>query len=97
MSFWLEAKRNGADAKRLKHDLPDPPGGRVGPYGLKAWANREGLKITYIDNCYLKVPAERDKLIAYFVELYGVDDPFPLSLLEAFGPGWEFTIAAEEF
>jgi hypothetical protein len=97
MSFWLEATKSTVAGQRLKHDLPDPPDGRVGPYGLKEWAIREGLEITYIDNCYLKVPAPREKLVSYFIELYGAKDPFPHALLAAFGSEWKFIIAAEEF
>ena len=96
-SFWLEARKRGAIGTRLKHDLPDPPGGRVGPYKLQAWAEREGLDINYIDNCYLKVPVPRQRLSSYFAELYGTEEPFPAALLSAFGPEWEFVIAAEEF
>jgi hypothetical protein len=97
MSFWLEATKSGADAKRLKYDLPDPSCGRVGPCDLKAWAKREGLEIDYIDNCYLKVPAERNKLSAFLTELYGPNNPLPAYVLSGFGSEWEFTIAAEEF
>ena len=97
MSFWLEAKKTGNLGRRLKHDLPNPPSGRVGPYTLKAWAIRESLDIHYIDNCYLKVPVQRERLSAYFAELYGFKEPFPAALLSAFGPEWEFVLAAEEY
>lgn len=97
MSFWLEATKRGAEEKRLAHDLPDPPGGRIGPYTLQAWAKREGLDINYIDNCFLKVAVDRDKLASYLAELYGPEDPFPTAVLSPLGPEWEFVIAAEEF
>jgi hypothetical protein len=97
MNFWLEAKKTGSPGGRLKHDLPDPHTGRVGPYTLKAWAIREGLDIHYIDNCYLKVAVQREQLHSYFSELYGLEEPFPTALLSVFGPEWEFVLAAEEF
>jgi hypothetical protein len=97
MSFWLEAQKMGSLGGRLKHDLPEPSTGRVSPYALKAWAIRESLDIQYIDNCYLKVAVKRGQLHSYFTELYGVEEPFPNALLAAFGPEWNFVIAAEEF
>ena len=74
-SFWLEARLGvGVEQKRLKHDLPPPPGKSersFGPYFLQDWAKREDLDIDYIDNCFLKVAAPRQKVIDLLSEIYG--------------------------
>lgn len=97
MSFWLEVRKRGSKEKRLKQDLPDPPSGRVGPYDLRYWAEREELEIEYIDNCFVKVPAERGQVLAFLNELYKPNDAFPVSALPTLSPEWEFILAAEEF
>lgn len=97
MSFWLEIRNRDSREKRLKQDLPDPPSGRVGPYDLRDWAKREKLEIEYIDNCFVKVPAERGQVLAFLSELYNPNDPFPVSALPALSLEWEFVLAAEEF
>jgi len=98
VSFWLEAtKSDDPQAKDLAHDLPDPPSGRFGPYDLKSWATRESLKIDYVDNCWLRVPVQRAKLIEFFKEVYGKEAGFPLAMVAALPGEWEFTLVAEEF
>jgi hypothetical protein len=98
ISFWLEAeKTNDPEAKKLAHDLPDPPSGRFGPYALKAWANREHLEIDYVDNCWLRVQVRRAKLIEFFKEIYGNEAAFPLAIIAALPDEWEFIVVAEEF
>jgi hypothetical protein len=77
--------------------LPDPPSGRFGPYDLKSWATREPLKIDYVDNCWLRVPVQRAKLIEFFTEVYGTEAGFPLAIVTALPEEWEFTVVAEEF
>jgi hypothetical protein len=97
MSFWLEVRKRGSGETRLEKDLPAPPSGRVGPYKLRGWAKREGLEIEYVDNCYVKVPVDPGKLLAFLSELYNPLDPLPASALPALAPEWEFVLAAEEF
>jgi len=98
ISFWLEATTSDdPDAKCLAHDLPDPPSGRFGPYALKDWATRETLEIDYVDNCWLRVPVRRAKLIAFFKALYGQEAEFPLAIVAALPDEWEFALVAEEF
>jgi hypothetical protein len=98
ISFWLEAtKKEGQEEKHLAHNLPDPPSGRFGPYDLKDWATREHLRIDYIDNCWLRVPVQRAKLIEFFTEIYGPQADYPLAIVAALPAEWEFTIVAEEF
>ena len=98
ISFWLEATENDdQEAKRLAHNLPDPPSGRFGPYALKDWANRECLEIDYVDNCWLRVNVQRAKLIEFFTEIYGPQADYPLAIVAALPAEWEFTIVAEEF
>jgi hypothetical protein len=98
ISFWLEAEKTGnPEAKQLAHDLPDPPSGRFGPYALKDWATREHLEVVYVDNCWVRVPVRRAKLIAFFKELYGQEAAFPLAIVAALPDEWEFTLVAEEF
>lgn len=97
MSFWLVVRNRGSGEIKLAKKLPDPPTGRVGPYTLSGWANREGLEIEYIDNCHVKVPVKRDKLLAYLSELYQPSDPHPASELPILASEWEFVLEAEEF
>jgi hypothetical protein len=98
ISFWLEAtKSDDPQAKDLAHDLPDPPSGRFGPYDLGAWATREQLEIEYIDNCWLRVRAQRGKLIEFFIEIYRHEADFPLAIVASLPADWEFTLVAEEF
>ena len=97
MSFWLEVRKRGSGEKKLSKELPDPPSGRVGPYTLRGWAEREGLEVEYIDNCHVKVPVDRDRLQAFLTELYGPHDPLPASILPILTPEWEFVLEAEEF
>ena len=97
MSFWLEIRKRDSREKKLEKDLPDPPSGRVGPYKLRYWAKREGLEIEYIDNCHVKVPADRGKLLAFLSELYNPHDPFLAAALPSLTPEWEYVLAAEEF
>ena len=98
VSFWLEAAKNGDPReKHAAHDLPNPPSGRFGPYDLKSWATREHLEIDYVDNCWLRVPVERAKLVEFLNELYGQEAEFPLSIVAALTVDWEFTLVAEEF
>ena len=97
MSFWLEVRNRDSGEKKLEKDLPDPPSGRVGPYDLRYWAEREGLEIEYIDNCYVKVSVDRGKLLAFLKDLYSPLDPFPATALPDLAPDWEFVLAAEEF
>lgn len=98
ISFWLEATKNDdPTAKPLAHGLPDPSSGRFGPYDLKDWATRENLEIDYIDNCWLRVPVQRDKLIEFLKEIYGPQANFPLAIVAALPAEWEFTVVAEEF
>jgi hypothetical protein len=97
MSFWLEVRKRGGGEMKLAKRLPDPPSGRVGPYTLRHWANREGLEIEYIDNCHVKVPVDRGTLLAYLSELYNPHDPYPVSELPVLTPEWEFVLEAEEF
>jgi hypothetical protein len=98
ISFWLEvAKNDDPKEKPLTHDLPDPPSGRFGPYDLRDWATREHLKIYYVDNCWLRVPVQREKLIEFFQELYGQQAAFPLAIVAALSVNWKCTLVAEEF
>ena len=97
MSFWLEVRKRGGGEKKLNKELPDPPSGRVGPYKLRYWAQREGLEIEYIDNCHVKVPVDRDKLLGFLTELYSPHDPLPASALPILTAEWEFVLEAEEF
>jgi len=97
MSFWLEVRNRDSGETKLEKDLPDPPSGRVGPYHLRYWAKREGLKIEYIDNCFVKVPVDKATLLAHLSELYDSHNPLPASALSALGPEWEFVLVAEEF
>jgi len=97
MSFWLEIRNRDSGEKKLKKDLPDPPSGRIGPYDLRYWAEREGLEIEYIDNCWVKVPADHARLLAFLSELYRPHDPFPTSALPSLSNEWEFVLVAEEF
>jgi hypothetical protein len=98
VSFWLEAtKTDDQQAECLAHDLPDPPSGRFGPYALKDWATRERLEIDYVDNCWLRVPVQREKLIEFIQEVYGQESGLPLAIVAALSAEWEFTLVAEEF
>jgi hypothetical protein len=97
MSFWLEVRNRGSGEKKLKQDLPAPSSGRVGPYGLRYWAEREGLQVEYIDNCWVKVPVDHGRLLAFLSELYSPNEPFPSSALPSLSGEWEFVLAAEEF
>jgi hypothetical protein len=98
ISFWLEAEKTGdPQTKRRAHDLPNPPFGRFGPYDLKSWATREGLEIDYVDNCWIRVPVPRVKLIEFFYEHYGQKVEFLLAIVASLPCGWEFTLVAEEF
>jgi hypothetical protein len=98
ISFWLEAeKTEDQETTRLTHDMPDPPSGRFGPYGLRDWATREDLEIDYSDNCWLRVQVQRAKLIEFFREIYGQEAEFPLAIVAALPDEWEFTLVAEEF
>lgn len=58
---------------------------------------RETLEIDYVDNCWLRVPVRRAKLIAFFKELYGQEAEFPLAIVAALPDEWEFALVAEEF
>jgi hypothetical protein len=64
---------------------------------LRSWTNREGLEIEYIDNCFVKVPVDRERLIGFLSELYDLYDPLPTSDLLVLDPEWEFVLVAEEF
>lgn len=78
MSFWLEVRKHGSGETKLEKKLPDPPSGRVGPYKLRHWAEREGLEIEYIDNCHVQVPVDRERLQVFLTELYSPHDPLLL-------------------
>ena len=97
MSFWLGVRNRSSAETKLSKQLPDPPSGRVGPYKLRYWAEREGLEIEYIDNCHVKVPVDRDKLLAFLTELYSPHDPPPTPVLPVPTAEWEFVMEAEEF
>jgi hypothetical protein len=97
MSFWLEIRKRDTGETKLAKKLPDPPTGRVGPYTLRHWADREGLEIEYIDNCHVKVPVDRDRLLPYLSELYEAHHPYPASELPILTSEWEFVLEAEEF
>ena len=97
MSFWLEVRKRGSGETKLKKELPDPSSGRVGPYTLRDWAEREGLEVEYIDNCHVKVPVDRDRLQAFLTKLYSPHDPPLASALPVLTAEWEFVLEAEEW
>jgi hypothetical protein len=97
MSFWLEVRKRGSGETKLNKELPNPPSGRVGPYTLRGWAEREGLEIEFIDNCHVKVPVGREKLLAFLTELYGPHNPLLASVLPVLTAECNFVLEAEEF
>ena len=100
VSAWIEATLDiGPEKKRLKLDLPSATfGDRLGPYCVRDWADRELLEIEYIDNCWVKVPAPRAKVVDFLHEFYG--DKLPPSVhaaISALGLEWQMVLVAEEF
>ena len=97
MSFWLEIRKRDSGERKINKELPDPPSGRVGPYMLRDWAEREGLEIEYIDNCHVKVPVDRERLIALLTTLYSPEHPLLASVLPILTTECDFVLEAEEF
>jgi len=95
-SFWLEATKQVGGHSRLKYDLPQKRGNHFGPYDLRAWAERQGLHIEYVDNCFVSVVVPQQKLVNLFSELYGSGD-FSQEVLPSIEPGWHYVLWAEEF
>lgn len=59
------------DAPRLS-GLPGLPD-RFSPYALAGWAERHGLEVYYVDNCWVRVPVNADQLRTFANEMLDAD------------------------
>ena len=101
ISNWIEIKGPGtnedpANPNCLIDKFP-PPNDRYGPYDLQTWAQKAGLHIEYVDNCWLRVEVTAAQLQMFLNELYAKHPACIAEALSKINMSERYVIVAEEF
>jgi hypothetical protein len=101
ISNWIEIKGLGpnvdpAHPNCLIDKFP-PPNDRYGPYDLQTWAQKAGLHIEYIDNCWLRVETTAGQLRQFLEELYAKAPDNIAHAVRDISENETYVIVAEEF